>query len=116
MKKTWLWLSLILNLFLVAIIAVCGFLLTNTKCGSVQQTKGANTPVIADDVKALTPEESAVYKPQPVALEWMTIEEKNSYGINTSTESRIQVLKRDGNGKIEDYKIINSDKDILKEY
>ncbi|MEI6528775.1 MAG: hypothetical protein WCN88_00015 [Candidatus Falkowbacteria bacterium] len=106
---------MILNLFLLAIIAVCGFLITNTKCSSSVKTNSQEVPVVIDGVSPI-PDGVELYKAKPIELEWMTLEEKNSIGIDTSTESRIQVLKRDASGKAQDYRIIKGDKQILKEY
>lgn len=116
MKKGLLYFSLALNVLLLIILLVCGLLLTKTRYANTQETKATNTPEAAVDVNTLSPEETATYKPQPITLEWMTLEEKNSFGINTSTPSRIQILKREANGQIEVYKIIKTDSDILKEF
>lgn len=116
MKKIWLYLSLILNFILIVILLICVLLITKIKRveNDIMNTK--NSSVIVEDVSNLSPEQMMTYEPQAISLEWMTLEEKNSFGINTSTESRIQVLRRDANGMIEDYKIIKDDKDIETEF
>lgn len=116
MKKTWLYLSLTLNLILLVVLVICGLLIARTKSTDKQIINKQNSPAIVEEVNNLSPEQMMTYQPRPITLEWMTLEEKNSFGINTSTESRIQVLRRDANGRIEDYKIIQNDKDIETEF
>ncbi|MDO9254746.1 MAG: hypothetical protein Q7U54_04470 [Bacteroidales bacterium] len=116
MKKTWLYLSLSLNLILLVVLVICGLLVAKIKSVDNKITNTKNSQEIVEDVSNLSPEQMMTYQPQAISLEWMTLEEKNSFGINTSTESRIQVLRRDANGRIEDYKIIQNDKDIVTEF
>jgi ABC-type Na+ efflux pump permease subunit len=64
-------------------------------------------------VNAPAPTAMPVYT-KDVNLVWMTDAEKKELGL--SADMRVQVLVKNANGKITDYKIIRQDSDIMKKY
>jgi hypothetical protein len=91
---------------LVAVVAVY-YLLSNNPV-----REAAKEPAVSVD----SVPESEFYQPKPIKLELMQETEQAKFNIATSSKNRIQVLKRDADGNITVYKIINSDSDIMTEY
>lgn len=55
-----------------------------------------------------------IKKPEPIAFDTMTAEERTAKGIASST--KIQVLRRDSTGKIDSYRVMKDDNDIATQY
>jgi len=55
-----------------------------------------------------------IKKPEPIAFDTMTAEERTAKGLAPST--KVQVLLRDSSGKIKSYRVMKDDKDIATTY
>ena len=55
-----------------------------------------------------------VKEPAKISKDLMTDEEKKTFNLASST--KVQVLERDKNGKIVNYRIMKSDSDVLSLY
>lgn len=55
-----------------------------------------------------------IKKPEPIAFDTMTAEERTAKGI--ASDTKIQVLLRDSSGKIKSYRVMKDDNDIVTAY
>lgn len=108
-KKTYLLLFLFIAILIIAFLAFNSFEKKDSDSNENNSNETETTFIPYTG-------ESGEYIPQPLPLVWMTLAEKNEFGISTTTDSRIQILARSEDGKVAQYKIIRKDEDIVSEY
>ncbi len=101
--------SLIFLVFLVAIAFLIFNMIPRHQPSSATNQNNAEKPAaVSDGIE--------YYVPKPIPLVLMNLQEKEALGIDTSTESQIQILERTASGSVGVYRIIRKDRPILTVY